>query len=333
MASGERAPKSGPVVTPRVDDRCVAVVGMHRSGTSATSGSLVKLGLTGPRPDDILPASDSNESGHWESTTVWLCNKHLLRAVSSATYAPPPITLRWDGVAGYEKFRRDALQWFTTTYAGGPMVVKDPRLCLTLPFWRDVLPAPMAAIFILREPLSVARSLQARVSKFNFPMTLALAIWDRYIRSASCVLEGLPTLVVDYDSMMADPTKATENMSQFLRQIGVPLEPASSDQAESFLDSRLRHQHVEADDYEGIALSQRQVFDVLSDLRGAHESWTPPLLAPEPFWVEDVLRLRRDYTNKRREMKGLPSSPTRRMGAAMKRIAVRAREFPKTPAR
>ncbi len=234
MALGEMALEGGPVTTPQVDDWCVAVVGMHRSGTSATAGLLVNLGLTGPRPDDLIPASSANERGHWESKGMHRCNESLLRAVSCARYAPPPITLRWDGVAGYEEIRRAALRWFATTYAGGSMVAKDPRLCLTLPFWRDVLPAPIAAVFVLRDPLSVVRSLQARD---KFPVTLALSIWDRYVRSASLVLEGLPTFVVEYDSMMADPSGATEEISRFLRHVGVPLEPANSDAAVSFLDS------------------------------------------------------------------------------------------------
>ena len=330
MALGETALEGEPVVTPRVDDWCVAVVGMHRSGTSATAGLLVNLGLTGPRPDDIIRASSSNERGYWESKSMVRCDDGLLRAVGCARYAPPPITLRWDGVPGYEEIRRAALRWFATTYAGRSMVAKDPRLCLTLPFWRDVLPAPIAAVFVLRDPLSVVRSMLARD---DFPVTLALAIWDRYVRSASLVLEGLPTLVVEYDSMMADPSGATEEISRFLRHVGVSLEHASSDAAVNFLDSGLRHQHTELDEYEGIALSQRQVFDVLSGLRGEHESWVPPLLEQSPFWVEEVLGMRRDFTSRGRELRSLQSSPIHRAGAVAKRIAERAREFPKATLR
>ncbi len=219
MALGDMALEGGPVTAPRVNNWCVAVVGMHRSGTSATAGLLVNLGLTGPRPDDIYPPSSSNERGHWESVSMVRCNERLLHAVNCPRYAPPPVTLRWDCVAGYEEIRRTALDWFATNYAGGPMVVKDPRLCLTLPFWRDVLPTPMAAVFVLRDPLSVVRSMQARD---NFPATLALAIWDRYVRSASLVLEGIPTLVIEYDAMMSDPSAATEEISRFLRNVGVP---------------------------------------------------------------------------------------------------------------
>jgi hypothetical protein len=325
MALGNLAPDGGPLATQRVDDCCVAVVGMHRSGTSATTGLLVNLGLTGPRPDDIFPTSSSNERGFWESKSMVRCNERLLRAVGAARYAPPRVRLQWGDVAGYEEIRDAALQWFLTTGAGGPMVAKDPRLCLTLPFWRDVLPTPMAAVFVLRDPLSVVRSMQARD---GFSVTLALAIWDRYIRSASLVLNGLPTLVIEYNSMMADPLAATEEISRFLLQVGVSLDSTTRDAAASFLDSGLRHQRAELDDYEGIALSQREVFDVLADLKGVHESWTPRPLSPPPVWVDDVLEIRRELNHSRRELKSLRSTPARRLGAEAKRIAGRARDFP-----
>jgi hypothetical protein len=328
MALDDMSFKRGTATVPRVDNWCVAVVGMHRSGTSATAGLLANLGLTGPRPDDVYPTSSSNERGHWESVSMVRIDELLLRAVDSGRYAPPPVTLEWKGVTGHEEIRAAALRWFTTNYVGGPMVVKDPRFCLTLPFWREVLPAPMAAVFVLREPLSVVRSMQARD---DFPVTFGLALWDRYVRSASLVLEGLPTLVVEYDSMMAERAAATEEIRRFLEHVGVRIEPAASDAAARFLDSGLHHQHAEFDEYEGISLSQRQVFDVISDLRGEHESWTPPVLAPEPSWVDDVLTLRRRSLIRNRELKNelerLKSTRTYRAGAAAKHIGMRAYEF------
>ena len=144
----------------------------------ATAGLLVKLGLSGPRPDDLIPASSANESGHWESRGMHRYNARLLAAVGATGYGPPQVMVRWDGVRGYNEIRDAASSWFATTYVGKPRMVKDPRLCVTLPFWRDVLPKSTAAVFVLRDPVRVARSLEARD---DIPMTLALAVWDRYV--------------------------------------------------------------------------------------------------------------------------------------------------------
>ncbi len=263
----------------KVSERCVAVVGMGRSGTSATAGLLVSMGLTGPRPDDLIPASESNERGHWESREMHRCNTRLFAAVGCANDAPPPVTLEWDGVANFESVRDVARRWFAATYDGKPVMVKDPRLCATLPFWREVLPAPMAAVFCLRNPLNVARSLEARD---GIPMTLALARWDRYNRSAVAVLDGLPTLVVEYDSMLADPEKGAEDMRRFLESVGVEVTPEAAEAASHHIDAKLRHQDTEVDGYRDMAHIQRQMFDMLVGLKGAHDSWRPPPTFPLP---------------------------------------------------
>ena len=190
----------------------IAVVGMHRSGTSATAGLLIGFGLSGPRPDDLVPGDTSNERGHWESHEVQSCNAHLLAARGATAYAPPQFTSNWDDIPVYESVLSEARQWFDATYCGRPLVMKDPRICLTLPFWRSALPSTLGAVFVLRDPMDVARSLEARD---GIPVLLGLAMWDRYIRSATAGLAGIPTLVVEYDAMLEDPPKASKAVSAF----------------------------------------------------------------------------------------------------------------------
>ena len=76
-ASNRSSLVSGAVGTP-AGEPCVAVIGMHRSGTSATAGLLISLGLSGPAADDLVPGSSSNERGHWESREVIRCNTETL---------------------------------------------------------------------------------------------------------------------------------------------------------------------------------------------------------------------------------------------------------------
>ena len=61
----------------------------------------------------------------------------------------------------------------------GPVVWKDPRSCLLLPYWLAHLPKPVAAVFIWRWPLSVAGSLQARD---GMHLADGVALWERYNR-------------------------------------------------------------------------------------------------------------------------------------------------------
>jgi hypothetical protein len=277
----------------------VAVVGMHRSGTSATAGLLVGLGLDGPRGDDLVPADGSNERGHWESESVHLCNAHVLLARNATAYAPPPVETGWEGAARFDDARREAAQWFTSTSAGRPLVLKDPRLCLTLPLWRTAIPARLGAVLVLRDPMEVARSLEARDA---IPVMLGLAMWDRYLRSAAVGLAGLPSLVVEYNAMLANPVKATEEMSDFLEQLGARTGTGTRDDAAGRLDPRLRHQGTDRDDYDDVARPLRDVLGLLAERRGSHDAWEPPDLPPAPPWVDDVLFLRREFASVTREL-------------------------------
>jgi hypothetical protein len=231
----------------------------------------------------------------------------------------------WGAVPGTERARAEAAGWFRQTYSGRPLVLKDPRLCLTLPFWRDAIPASMGAVLVLRDPIDVAHSLRARD---GIPMTLALAMWDRYLRSAVAVLEGMPTLVVEYDTMLTNPVKASETVSSFLEQLGVPVEGESRDAAAQRLEPRLRHKDRGETAYDLLVQDQRDLLAAVAEFSGPHQAWQAPPLPMAPAWVEDVLRLRREFAAARHELHWVKASRTYRMAATMWRLTGRGpREF------
>jgi hypothetical protein len=325
MATGTMA-SEGASRESRVEDRCVAVVGIDRGGTSATAGLLVGLGLTGPPPEDLVPASGSGDSAHRESSATGTCNGRLLHALGATAMGLPAVTLRWDGVRGFPEIREAALDWFSSAYAGRPMVMKDSRLCMTLPFWRDVLPAPMAAVLVLRDPLSLARSIEAGG---EIPKTLGLAVWDRSMRSAALVLEGLATLVLDYDDMTADPAGTTDSVVRFLEQLEVDVAPGLREPAARHFGSALHRQEPQDDEYRDLALVQQQMFDTLLDQRGFHDAWSPPAsFPPAPLWVEDALQMRRDLSIKTRQLRNMKSALPNRIGARLGRLTRRSDAHP-----
>ncbi len=314
-------PSAGSPTSTGSQTTCVVVVGANRSGTSATAGMLVALGLTPPGEDDIVPANSSNERGHWESRTVIGCNTRLLQGVGSSPYAPPEPILRWDLVPGFDATRAKAARWYESTFNGNALVVKDPRMCMTLAFWRDVVPARMAAVFVLRDPLRVARSLESRD---GLPMSLGLASWDRYMRSAAVGLEGLPTLVVEYDAMLEDPERASTEITGFLRDVGIEAAPDAAAAGSSWLDPSLRHQQAAVDQYADQASVQREIFAELCSRVGYHESWhAPSSFPPAQLWVDDVIALRQAHGNVRRELRVLRSTPLNRMASGVRRLTRR----------
>ena len=125
-------PPSAENESPRDPPACVAVVGMHRSGTSATAGLLVGLGLTPPKLDDLFPAEQSNERGHWESRAVILHSLKVMGTLGGRTYSPPPPTSGWEVRPEFDSLRAEAAR-VARRHVGreaggleGPSAVHDP---------------------------------------------------------------------------------------------------------------------------------------------------------------------------------------------------------------
>jgi hypothetical protein len=241
----------------------------------------------------------------------------VLAARGATTYAPPQPSSDWESDVSLDAVRADAGQWFAATAGDTPLVLKDPRLCVTLPFWKKVIPSRLAAVLMLRDPLEVACSLQARD---DLPVLLGLALWDRYLRSAVQDLEGLPVLVVDYRVMLADPLASCDAVCEFLKAIGVHIDPARRDRAPDLVDDGLRHQRSGPSGYEPLVGAQRQVLDLLTEREGAHAAWKAPLLPPAPPWVDDVLALRRELAVARHELHWTKTSRVFRAASAVWRV-------------
>src|SRR5690606_12006176 len=75
--------------------QALIILGMHRSGTSALSGTLAKLGAAAPRT--LIPANPNNPKGFWESTELMKFHDRLLAAAGS----------QWNDWDGFDAGRVD----------------------------------------------------------------------------------------------------------------------------------------------------------------------------------------------------------------------------------
>jgi hypothetical protein len=288
---------------------------MHRSGTSAVAGLLARLGLAMPPVHDQIPATDSNRQGHFESRQLVAFNHRLLVRLGGTWTSPPDVLPGWEAGGELDDLRDEAVRLFGLTFPSRPAAWKDPRLCLLLPFWRTVVPPPAAAIFVGRDPIEVAMSLQARD---GLGALHAHALWERYVRRASSGLDGLPTLVADYGRVLDDPLHWCRQLVDFLAEVGVGADPFTPEDLRGTLDSTMRRQRAEAvgDDLHG---SSRRVFERLRALHGPHACWRPLELDEEPGWVSDVLSMRGELDSLQQTLRWVERSRAYRLGARVRR--------------
>ena len=246
---------------------------MHRSGTSAITRALGLLGA------EMGPANRLGR--HWENQPLRNVNARLLKAGGGA-WDSPPAANDWVSTVDADGLPKMASERIAKAFGDADVSVwKDPRTCLTMPFWLPLMGDDPVVVLIHRHPFEVAGSLEAR-NKFGHGLSFAL--WERYNADALRFSRDLPTSVIKYADVVGRPHEVMVELADQLRAWGIALanDPATTDME---LQESERH-HVAASDHEldhPVATeSQRVLFDALSALDGPHASFQPPVDLPEP---------------------------------------------------
>ena len=259
----------------------VLVLGMHRSGTSALTRALGLLGLETGRRGDLMDAAPSNRSGHWEISALTECNDDLLRA-AGGRWSGPPADLSGLDAAAAGAVGGDARRLVADLLPDRAWTWKDPRLCLTLPFWQAVLGARPPAVVCLRHPLEIAASLHRRN---GFATAYGMALWERYLRSLWSDLTGQPALVVDYDAVLARPAVVVDALAAFVAEhTGVTPDGAARAAAADSLDEGERHHEADGDALDrdpSVSDEQRALYERSLALVGGHDALAAQALGPE----------------------------------------------------
>jgi hypothetical protein len=195
----------------------VVVLGMHRSGTSMLTGLLALAGLHAGAEEDFPPPDAHNRRGYWELLDVWAIDEALLRLLGATWDDPGACDLSRLAAADRVRLAARAERVVARLDRHGPWVVKDPRLCLLLPFWRPWLSRPVS-VLVYRDPRAVARSLAARD---GHPPARGTALWERYTRAALAASADMPRVVVAQRDLLADPRGTMERLVGALARAGV----------------------------------------------------------------------------------------------------------------
>jgi hypothetical protein len=259
-------------------DAQVVVLGMHRSGTSALTGLLRLLGLWAGEEDDFPPADGHNEAGYWEHRGVWSIDEAILHALGVSWSEIADLDLTRLGAEGRARFEERAREIVRDLDRHGSWVIKDPRLCLLFPLWREILEHPFC-VLIYREPLPVARSLAARD---GFPILYGVALWEQYMRQALASTRGLPRVLISHRELMADPAATLRRLHRHLAQLGGPrlshLRVPAAEAIRTVVDPALVH-HPDEPGIERpyLTLPQLDLLDALADGTALDLDPVPPV--------------------------------------------------------
>jgi hypothetical protein len=222
----------------------ICVLGMHRSGTSLLTRILNLLGMD-LGPAEILttePVAD-NPKGYWEHSELTLVSDAILKRYGGSWNQPPRLPQNWETDAALDDLRRRAQQIVRDQFVGVPLWGwKDPRTCLTLPFWQRLLPH-LRYIVCLRNPVAVARSLERRD---RFSANESFRLWSTYVSAALHHTEGKPRLVVFYEDLMNDGLGELPRLAEFLRVPERAEHPDVRKAVAEFIEPGLQHFRADA---------------------------------------------------------------------------------------
>jgi hypothetical protein len=213
---------------------------MHRSGTSAFARLLILLGADPPAK--IMPADPANETGHWEPISVVHLNDEILTSVSSRWDDVAPLPARWSESPSAAGFHDRAVEVLGEEYGDSSLfVVKDPRMCRLVPFWRSAFESfgtQPAFLIPVRNPLEVAASLKARD---GIVPGRGLLLWLRHMLDVELETRNASRTFASYEELLKD-WRGT--IGRAAGELGVAL-PAANERAavevERFLSAEHRH--------------------------------------------------------------------------------------------
>jgi hypothetical protein len=265
----------------------VIVLGMHRSGTSATTRTLNLLGLGMCPSDDLLGPGPGNERGHWESHSLVECNHALLRIANGDSYHPPVVGGAWASHPIVQALKPYCAETFARAHPTPGWVWKDPRTCLTLDFWLEIVSRP-AIVMVMRHPVHVAQSL---VQRDGIPLDYAIALWERYVRESLRSIHGLPVFVTWFDDLLDNTDTWLKDMGAFLHAVKIGHSATSRRAIHEYLDGGLRHHGDGADAGAGdvrtetgdeiLTPEQRSLLAITREINGFYPSFSTPDLPEE----------------------------------------------------
>jgi hypothetical protein len=240
----------------------IVVLGMHRSGTSAVSGVLESLGFSIGK--NIMPSSSNNPKGYFENKQIVDFNDHLLKqsGVNWADVYKLPFNF-FGGNQFFakqnESIKRLILDEFDLS---GPLLIKDPRMSVLLPFWMPVfreLQLNPYYILVCRHPAGVSESLKVRD---NLTELRSEKLWLYYNLSAELYTREYNRLFISYDHLLTEIPEAANRFFQYL-PLPVPPGPEAEERMSRFVEPGLNHHNI---DHAGGSFSFAEtgkVFDLL----------------------------------------------------------------------
>ena len=190
----------------------------YRSGTSALSGALQRLGVV---LHNDAAANEHNPRGFYEVPELIELDVDLFTRLGVEWTDVRGLPDNWAQRADMASFTTRLEEILRRRFGGEKLWgLKHPHLCRLLPLYEKAARQAgntVYAIHIFRDPWAVAAS-QAR--KNNLSRAHALVLWASYVTDAERLARHLPRAWLTYEDLMATPAPVLKRLE---RELGISL--------------------------------------------------------------------------------------------------------------
>ena len=196
-----------------------------------------------------MPAARDNPDGFWENLHFVRLNDEILNTSGGAWDLPPPEDQPY-AESDFSALRIRAQLLIDSFKGRQPWGWKDPRNCLTIRFWRNLIP-DLKVVIIVRNPLEAAYSMHKRN---GVSYALSLRLWEIYNRRILAVTDCMECLVTSYSRFFDEPELALSEIADFAR-----LDPAKVTKSAALVSRHRRNTTFTLDQIVSAGVSERIV--------------------------------------------------------------------------
>ncbi|RUW34137.1 MULTISPECIES: sulfotransferase family protein [unclassified Mesorhizobium] len=242
----------------------VCILGMHRSGTSSVTRAISLLGFYLGGEANLMGPGADNPEGFWEHREICALQERLLEQLNRRWDTPLPLPEGWHQTEMVRPFREELKQLIASNFAGHTSWAwKDPRSCLLMPLWRDILAelhVDLRCLFVVRSPIEVTNSLARRD-----PISVdhAMGAWFNYCITALKDTIDVPTAFLSYDGFMASWETELRRCADILDLDWLDDEKTLHETMRAFIRPDLRHNRSTWADLTDVPPPARKLYETL----------------------------------------------------------------------
>jgi hypothetical protein len=242
----------------------ICILGMHRSGTSVTARAINLLGAYLGEEKDLMPYTTENPEGFWERLDIYDLQERILHTMKTTWDTMVPLSDMWHLSPEIQPYRNELVELIERNFINHQLWAwKDPRTSILLPLWKDVLDElgiKLSCIFVVRNPLDIAKSIKKRNS---FSYSKSFGIWFNYTITALVGITDIQTVFVSYDRFLSKWEFELGRCANGFNIEWPPKDAELKEKMNSFIRPDLRHSFSSVDDLQNTPELVKELYSIL----------------------------------------------------------------------